>query len=267
MISSRLRQGIWRRAAVGVLVLASVDASAQDLRVMVSGAFSPAYKLLVPRFEKATAAHVETVFGPSMGTTPGAIPVRLSRGEPAEVVIMARSALDDLARKGEVVEGSQVDLARSRIGMAVRAGAAAPDITSVAAFRRALRQARSVAYSDSASGVYIAGELFKRLGIEKEMASKSRQVPAEPVGQVVARGEAEMGFQQMSELLPVAGITVVGPIPDELQKVTVFSAGIVAKSGAKEAGRAMIRYLASPEACEVIEKSALEPVACARGAK
>src|SRR6185503_14108158 len=119
------------------------------------------------------------------------------------------SALDALVQKGEVVPGSQVDLVRSRIGMAVRAGTVAPDISSVAAFRRALLQARAVAYSDSASGVYIASQLFKRLGIAKEMVGKSRQVAAEPVGLVVARGEAEIGFQQQSELLAIDGITLV----------------------------------------------------------
>jgi molybdate transport system substrate-binding protein len=197
-----------------------------------------------------------------MGTTPGAIPMRLGRGEPGDVVIMARSELDALARAGEVVEGSQVDLAYSKIGMAVRAGAKIPDISSVEAFRSTLLQAQSVAYSDSASGVYIASELFKRLGIEKEMASKSRQIPAEPVGLVVARGEAEIGFQQMSELQPISGITVVGLIPEELQKTTVFSAGIVARSSSQDAGRVLIRYLASQTACTAIKQSALEPVAC-----
>jgi molybdate transport system substrate-binding protein len=229
---------------------------------MVSGGFAAPYKLLASQFQKDSGTQVETVWGPSMGNTPGAIPVRLSRGEKADVVIMARSELDKLAKKGEVVEGSEVDLARSRIGMAVRAGAPVPDISSVAAFRRALMQARSVAYSDSASSVYIASELVKRLGIEAEMATKSRQIPAEPVGLVVARGEAEIGFQQMSELLPISGITVVGPIPDELQKVTVFSAGIVASATSQKAGRDLVRYLASPAACAVIKQSGLEPVAC-----
>lgn len=229
---------------------------------MVSGGFSAPYKLLVGRFEQAMGARVETVWGPSMGTTLSAIPIRLSRGEIADVVIMARPALDALARKGEVVEGSQVDIARSRIGMAVRRGAAIPDISSVENLRRALLQARSVAYSDSASGTYIASKLFKRLGIEREMVSKSRQIPAEPVGLVVSRGEAEIGFQQMSELLPIRGITVVGPIPDELQEITLFSGGIVARSKARKAGGALIRFLASPEACRTIEQSALEPLAC-----
>ena len=261
-MSFRLTRKFHCRLAVALVFLTSADALAQEVRVMVSGAFSAPYKLLIARFEQATGAHVETVWGPSMGTTPGAIPIRLSRGETADVVIMARSALDALAQKGVLVEGSQVDLARSRIGMAVRNGAAIPDISSALAFRRALLQARSVAYSDSASGIYIASKLFKRMGIATEMASKSRQVPAEPVGLVVARGEAEIGFQQMSELLPISGIIVVGPIPDELQEITVFSAGILAKSGAQEAGHALIRYLASPAVCATIEQTALEPVAC-----
>jgi|GEM_PF-110427 len=252
-----------RWLAVTFIFLAPANTSAQTIKVMISGGFAAAFQQLAPQFEKATAAHVQGVQGPSMGTTTGAIPIRLARGESADVVIMVRSAVDELAKKGAVVEGSQVDLARSRIGMAVRTGSAIPDISSVAALRRTLLTARSVAYSDSASGVYIASTLFKSLGIEKEMAIKARQIPAEPVGLVVARGEAEIGFQQMSELLPISGIAVVGPIPDEVQKITVFSAGIVATSKAHEAGRALVRYLASPASCTTIKKSGLDPVACA----
>jgi molybdate transport system substrate-binding protein len=210
---SEYKNNVHRLAIAFVVLVCAVNACAQTIKVMSSGGYSSAYKLLASQFEQATGAHLETVWGPSMGTTPGAIPVRLARGESADVVIMVRSALDELAMKGEVEQGSQVDLARSRIGMAVRAGAAIPDISSVETFRRALLQARSVAYSDSASGVYIASTLFKRLGIEEEMTPKSRQIPAEPVGLVVARGEAEIGFQQMSELLPIPGITIVGPLP------------------------------------------------------
>jgi molybdate transport system substrate-binding protein len=162
-----------------------------------------------------------------------------------------------------VVEGSQVDLARSRIGMAVRAGSPSPDIATVESFKRALLNAKSVVYSDSASGVYISKHMFKQLGIEKEMAGKSREIPAEPVGLVVARGEAEIGFQQMSELSSIAGITIVGPIPDELQNVTVFSSGILARGKSQKAARALIQYLASAAACSAIERSALEPLACA----
>jgi molybdate transport system substrate-binding protein len=250
-------------SALAVCLLGATPLTAQDVKVMTSGAFASAYKELTPQFERTTGLHVETVWGPSMGTTPGAIPVRLANGETADVVIMARGALDALAKKGQVVSGSEVDLVRSKIGMAVRAGAQVPDIRTVEGFKQALLQARSVAYSDSASGEYIANELYSRLGIEKEMAAKSRKIAAQPVGEIVAKGEAELGFQQLSELQPVAGITVVGPIPDEIQKVTLFSAGLVAKATSRDNGRALIRYLASKEVCKVIEAKALEPIACA----
>jgi molybdate transport system substrate-binding protein len=259
---SEYKVGLPRLVVAITFLLYGVHACGQTVKVMSSGGCAAAYKLLAPQFEKATGTHVETVWGPSMGNTAGAIPVRLAHGEAADVVIMVRSALDELVTKGEVEPGSQVDLARSRIGVAVRAGSAIPDISSVETFRHALLQAHSVAYSDSASGVYVSTTLFKRLGIEKEMAAKSRQIPAEPVGMVVARGEAEIGFQQMSELLPVPGIKIVGPIPDQVQEVTVFSAGIVASSKSREAGRALIRYLASPDSCPAISQTALEPVAC-----
>ncbi len=233
----------------------------QDVIVMSSGGFAAPYKLLAPKFEAATGNHLTSVFGPSMGTTSGAIPMRLSRNEEADVVIVSRSELDALAQKGLVVAGSQVDLVRSRIGMAVKLGASVPDISTVPAFTRAMQVAKSIAYSDSASGVYISGELYKRLGVESELAPKSRKILAEPVGEVVARGESEIGFQQMSELKPIAGITIVGPIPDEVQKVTVFAAGVVANSHHKEAARKLIEFLSAPAVCNAIRDSALDPVA------
>jgi molybdate transport system substrate-binding protein len=230
---------------------------------MSSGGFEAPYKLLGPQFEAATKTHMQAVWGSSAAAVPGSIPMRLARNEPADVVILARSELDSLAKKGLVVQGSQVDLVNSRIGMAVRAGAQLPDIGTVAAFKQTLLRARSIAYSGSASGVYISSELYQRLGLERELAPKSRQILTEPVGEVVARGEVDLGFQQLSELKPIAGITIVGPIPDELQKITVFAAGVVVASRRKEAARQLIRFLASPEACPVIVASALEPIACA----
>ncbi len=148
--------------------------------------------------------------------------------------------------------------------MAVRAGAPKPDISSPAALKRALLQAKSIAYSDSASGVYVSTELFQRLGIADQVKGKSRMIPAEPVGAVVARGEAEIGFQQMSELLPVAGIDLVGPLPSEVQKITVFSAGVATSAKEPQAARALIRFLASPEAAPAISKTGLEPMASAK---
>lgn len=243
----------------GMIVLAGT-AQAAEVRVMISGGFSAAYRELAAEFEKATGNKVLTASGPSMGTTENAIPVRLARGEPADVLIMVGYALDDLVKQGKAVADSKVDLARSPIGIAVRAGVAKPDIGSVNALKRALLAAKSVAYSDSASGVYVQNELFKRLGIEDEMKGKARMIPAVPVGEVVARGEAEIGFQQISELKTVHGIDIVGPLPAEVQKITIFSAGIAA--GAKEpaAGKALIAFLVAPAAAPAITKSGLDPI-------
>src|SRR5262249_48505488 len=161
-----------------------------------------------------------------MGTSVNAIPVRLERGEPADVLIMVGYALKELADKGKVIPDSRVDLVKSPIGVAVRAGAPKPDISTADALKRALLAAKTVAYSDSASGVYVPTEMFQKLGIAAEMKDKARKIPATPVGEIVAHGQAEIGFQQISELKPVEGIDIVGALPDELQRITVFSAGI-----------------------------------------
>jgi molybdate transport system substrate-binding protein len=243
-----------------VLLLAG-SASAAEVRVMISNAPAAAYKALVPDFERITGHKVLTAYGPSMGTTANAIPVRLERGEPADVLIMVGYALGDLVDKGKVIADSRVDLVKSPIGMAVKSGAPKPDISSVDALKRTLLAAKSVAYSDSASGVYISTEMFQKLGIAEEMKDKARAIPAEPVGGVVARGDAEIGFQQISELKPVAGIDIVGQLPADVQKITVFSAGIATGSKEPEAGKALIRFLASPVARYIIVNSGMEPIA------
>ena len=241
-------------------LFASAAAGAAELHVVSSGGFAQAYKALAPAYEHETGNTLVTEWGPSMGDTPQAVPNRLKRGEPIDVVIMVGYALGDLARRGEVVADSRVDLAKSGIGVVVRAGAPKPDIGTVDALKRALLAAKSVAYSDSASGVYISHEMFKRMGIEAEMAGKARMIPAEPVGAVVARGEAEIGFQQISELKPIKGIELVGPLPPELQKVTVFSAGVVLKTKDAKDANGLIRFLASPQSAHAIEESGLEPM-------
>ena len=246
-------------AIAGVLWFAGA-ASAAEVHVMISGGLSAAYNALVPEFERATGNKVITAYGPSMGTTVNAIPMRLERGEPADVLILVGYALGDLIKQGKVVADSRVDLVKSKIGVAVKSGAPKPDITSPDALKRALLAAKSVAYSDSASGVYISTEMFKKLGIVDEMKDKARKIPATPVAEIVAHGDAEIGFQQISELKPVAGIDIVGPLPDELQKVTVFSAGIASVSKEPDAGKALIKFLASPAARDTIIKSGLEPM-------
>jgi molybdate transport system substrate-binding protein len=246
---------------LAALLLFTGTLKAAVVRVVSSGGFAAAYRALAPEFERTTGNTLVTNWGPSMGDTPDAVPARLRRGEAIDVVIMVGYALDDLIKQGKVVADSRVDLARSGIGMAVRAGAPKPDISSVDALRRTLLAAKSIAYSDSASGVYISTELFKRLGIAGQVASKSRMIPAEPVGAVVARGEAEIGFQQLSELKPIAGIDLAGPLPPEVQKFTVFSAGIVAGTKEPEAARALITFLASPAAAAAIRESGMDPIA------
>jgi len=176
-------------------------------------------------------------------------------------VIVADAALEELIKDGRIVAGSRVPLARSGIGMAVRAGAPKPDISSVDALKRTLLQAKSIAYSASVSGLYLSTELFQRLGIADQIAGKSRRIERERVGAVVARGEAEIGFQQVSELLPEPGIDYVGPLPPEVQRVTVFSAGIAVSSKQPDAARSLIRFLASPAALPAITKSSLDAVA------
>jgi molybdate transport system substrate-binding protein len=176
-------------------------------------------------------------------------------------VIMVGDALGKLADQGKIARGTRVDLARSLIGAVAQAGAPRPDISTPAALRQALLNAKSIAYSDSASGVYIQNELFKRLGIEAQVAPKARMIPATPVAEIVAKGEAEIGFQQIAELKPVHRVEQLGAIPAELQKVTIFSAGVVAGARQAEAGKAFIAYLASPRAAPAIAETGLEPIA------
>jgi molybdate transport system substrate-binding protein len=236
---------------------AAAKSSAFEIRVASSGGFKAAYLALVPAFESTTGCKVRTEWGSSLGNAPTSIPSRLRRGEPLDLAILSGDALDGLMQEGRIVAGSRVDLARSGIGVAVRAGASRPDIGSVEAFKRALGQARSIAHSSSASGVYLES-LFQRLGIAAELAPKIRKVEGEPVAQVVARGEAEIGFQQVSELLPVAGIDYVGPLPAEIQEVTVFAAGIPVGAPHPEAARALVEFLTSAAAAPIISNCGME---------
>ena len=232
---------------------------------MISGGLTAAYNQLVPQFEHATENKVVTASGPSMGTTTNAIPVRLARGEPADVLIMVGYALGDLIKQGKVEASSRVDIARSPIGMVVKAGAPKPDISTVEAFKRTLLAAKSIAYSDSGSGTYLSTMLFAKLGVAEQVAPKSRKVrgppSGEPVAAVVARGEAEIGFQQVSELIHVPGISFVGAIPAELQPKFSFAAALTSTARQPDAAAALIRFLASPEATPVIRKAGLAPPA------
>jgi molybdate transport system substrate-binding protein len=251
--------------AIGMAVaLSTLAVSAADVQVMISAGFYSAYAELAPAFERSSGHRLITTRGPSMGDSPEAIPTRLARGEAADVVILDGGAADELAARGVVRAGSKVELARSQIGMVVRAGAVAPDIGSVDAFRRVLLAAKSIAYSDSGSGTYLSGTLFARLGLADQVLGKSRKVrgppSGEPVAAVVARGEAEIGFQQVSELMHVPGTTFVGPLPRELQPGFSFAAAVTHTAREPEAAAALIRFLASPEAASIIAKTGLTPL-------
>ncbi len=239
-------------------------ASAADVYVMISAGFYGVYSELGPAFERASGHHLITTRGPSLGDSPEAIPTRLARGEAADVVILDGGSADELARRGLVQAGSKILLARSLVGMVVRAGAAKPDIRSVEAFRKVLLAVKSIAYSDSASGIYLSTTLFATLGVADQVAGKSRKVrgppSGEPVAAVVARGEAEIGFQQVSELINVPGVTFVGAIPAELQPEVSFAGALTSTARQPEAARALIRFLASPEAATTILKAGLTPV-------
>src|SRR6202163_1368717 len=260
-------KAIFKRCSAGTAALAltyalltATTVRAAEIKVVTSGAFTAAFLELAPEYERATHDKLVTEFGPSMGTTHNAIPLRLERGEAIDVVIVAAPALDDLIKQGKIRPGSRVDLVQSKMGMAVKAGAPKPDISTLDALKRTLLAAKSIAYSDSASGVYLSTELFPKLGIADQIKSKCRKIEADPVGGVVASGEVEIGFQQISELRAVKGIDIVGELPAGAQRVTVFAAGTPVTSKHPEAAKVFIEWLASPVAYPAIRRSGLEPL-------
>ncbi|MBK4998341.1 ABC transporter substrate-binding protein [Pseudomonas sp. S31] len=243
------------------LVAGSGLAQAAELTVMTSGGFTAAYQRLGPQYAQQSGDTLVTVLGPSMGKAPEAIPNRLARGEHADVVIMVGYALDTLIQQGKVDPVSRVELADSRIGMVVKAGQAKPAIGTPDDLKRTLLAAQSVAYSDSASGVYIEKELFKKLGIAEQLAGKSTMVERIPVASQVAKGSYQLGFQQVAELLPVAGVTYVGKIPESLQSVTRFAAGIPTSAEHPAEAKRLLDYLASPQVQAQVQETGLDSVA------
>jgi molybdate transport system substrate-binding protein len=242
-------------AMLGASTLMFAEAArADEIRVMASNAFKEAYLELVPRFEQASKHKVVTSFVGSVD-----IMKRMKAGEDTDLLILARSAVDELIGLGKVVPGSRVDLAKSGVGVAVRAGAPKPDISSGDALKRALLAAKSIGYSSGPSGAYLAG-LFQRMGIADELKPKIRQTPpGAAVGDLIARGEAEIGFQQVSELLSIKGIDFVGPLPPEVQQITVFSAGLHVAARDPTAARALVEFLSSPASVPAIRKTGMEP--------
>lgn len=247
-----------------VLMATSAGALAQEVTVMISGGFKAALEKLAPRYEAQSGDRIVLISGPSMGKTPQAIPNRLARGESADVVIMVGDALDALAHDRMVKDGSRVELADSPIGMVVKAGSPVPDIGTDTALRQTLLQASTVAYSDSASGRYVQSQLFKTLGINEQMEGKAHRVERIPVASEVAKGKYSIGFQQVSELLPVPGVTFVGKLPDNLQYITRFAGAVTARAAHPTEGKALLDFLSSAKARETISATGMIPVATPR---
>ncbi len=235
----------------------------RQVHVITSGGFTAAFDILGPLYSEAARVDVTTEYGSSMGGGPQSIPVRLDRGETFDVVILNRPPLDGFAERGQVRPDTRVDLGRSLIGMAVRAGAPQPDISTREALISTLLAAESIGYSASVSGTRLSTEVFPSLGIWEEIEPKTLRIVGERVAAVVARGEVEIGFQQISAILPVEGADFVGTIPDELQETAFFSAGIMTEATNPEEAEHLVEFLSSEASAPVIESTGLEPVVAA----
>ena len=240
-------------AAMGALLLPGV-AGAVEIKVLSTQATEEAYRELVPQFEKASGHKVTTIFTGTLD-----VQKRIAAGETYDLIIMAGPAIDDFIKAGKIVAGSRVDIARSGVGVGVRAGAPKPDISTTEAFEKALLAAKSIGYSTGPSGVYVTG-LFQRLGIADQIKGKLKQTPTGIfVGTLVASGEAEIGVQQVSEMSHFPGVDYVGPLPKDIQEITVFSSGTQVGSKQTDAANAWIKFLTAPAAAPAFKARGLEP--------
>jgi molybdate transport system substrate-binding protein len=239
---------------VAAAVLLSGVASAAEIKVLSTQATEQSYRELVPQFEKATGHKVTTIFTGTLDADK-----RVAANEPYDLLIMAQPSIDAHVKGGKVVQGSRVDLARSGVAVGVKAGARKPDISTVDALKRTILNAKSIGYSSGPSGVYII-TLFDRLGVTERVKPKLKQTATGVfVGSIIASGEVEIGFQQVSELSQYEGVDYVGPLPAEVQNYTIFSSGILSNAKEAEAARALVRYITSPQAAAVYRKRGMEP--------
>jgi molybdate transport system substrate-binding protein len=234
-----------------------------QLNVLMSGGFAAAYEQLLPEFERDSGIKVTTGSGASQGTGPQTIAAQLKRGASADVVILSREGLGELIAANKIVAGTDVDLARVPLGVAVRAGTTKPDVSTVAAFKNILLKANTVAIPGSTSGIWLATDLFPRLGVADKISVKAMPRGADAAG-LVARGDADLAVMPVSEIVHAAGVDCAGSIAAEIQFVQVFSAAVVAGSAAIAGSKRLIDFLASARAGEAIGNSGLEPLAAAR---
>jgi molybdate transport system substrate-binding protein len=240
-------------AALSVVLLPGV-AEAVEIKVLSTQAPEEAYRELVPQFEKTSGHKVTTIFTGTLD-----LQKRIAAGETYDLIVMAGPAIDDFIKSGTIVPGSRVDIAKSGVGVGVRAGAPKPDISTTEAFKKTLLAAKSIGYSTGPSGVYVTG-LFQRLGIADQIKPKLKQTPTGIfVGSIVASGEAEIGVQQVSEMSHFAGVDYVGPLPADIQQITVFSSGIQVGAKQVDAANAWVKFLTAPSAAPAFKSKGLEP--------
>jgi molybdate transport system substrate-binding protein len=240
--------------AAASALLFSVTANAAEIKVLSTQATEEAYRELVPQFEKTSGHKVTTVFTGTLGAMK-----RLADGESYDLVIMSGPSIDELTKSGKIVAGSRVDFAKSGVGVAVRKGAPKPDISSSEALKKTVLAAKAIGYSTGPSGNYVV-TLFQKMGIADQVRPKLKQTPTGVfVGTLIASGEVDLGFQQVSELIHFAGIDYVGPLPADVQFITVFASGIQAGAKEADAAKALVKFITAPAAANVIKKHGLTP--------
>src|SRR6266702_5134946 len=244
------------------LLIWPVAAEAQ-LKVLISGGFSGAYEQLLPEFERTTGINVTTGSGSSQGTGLQTIGAQLARGVPANVVSLSREGLNELIAANRITAGTDVDLARVPLGVAVRAGTPKPDVSTVEAFKQVLLKAKTVAIPGSTSGIWLTTDLFPRLGIAEKISVKATPRGTDATG-MVAAGGADLAVMPVSEIVHAPGVDFAGSVAPEIQFIQTISAAVVAGSGDIEASKRLIEFLASARSAEAIRNSGMEPLATSR---
>lgn len=254
-----LHSQVTRLVVAGATAAACSGPALAQLNVMISGGFAVAYRQVLPEFEKANGIKVSTGSGASQGAGPLTIAAQLQRGVPADVVILSREGLADLMAAGRIVAGTDVDLARVPLGAGVRTGVPKPDIRSLAAFKQALLNAKTIAVPGSTSGIYLTTEVFPKMGVADQITVSVKERGSQAAA-MVAAGEANMAVQPVSELVNEVGIDFVGRLPAEFQLVQVFAAAVVTGAKEPEAAKKLIQFLASERTAVAIEKSGMDRV-------
>jgi molybdate transport system substrate-binding protein len=258
LFPARMPKQVFQAVLLSFISLAlPINAMAQ-VKVLMSGGFTPPYKVVLPEFERSTGITVTTASGASQGKGPETIAAQLHNGSAADVLIMSKEGLKDLIAEGRVMADTEIDLAQTPVALAVRAGAPKPDIGTLAAFQKTLLAAKTIVLPGSTSGIYLKDELFPRLGVAAnvvKVTARGAQAAA-----MVRDGQADFALQPLSELKSEAGIEVVGPIPQEVQFISVFSAAVVKGSNQVEAAKKLIAFLASERARDAISNAGMEAV-------